>query len=151
MKKTSMLRTMRIIWGTILGGLLLFIFSVLFALKHGFEVANDPALEYVLQLIAISFLIAGVLISRYYSRRTISKLAGSAVEKSVVYRKTFIINLAVVEGAGFFACVAYLISGSSNLLLLSLISVMLLLTHYPSTSKVANDLKISVDELMELE
>lgn len=142
---------MRVIWGAILGGLIFFVLVSLLVKKNGFSGINDRALEYVFQLLAITFLIAGVLISRYYSRRTISKLEGSAVDKAVIYRKTFIVNLAVVEGAGFFACMAYLILGNSNLLLLSLICVMLLLTHYPSTAKLANDLKISVDELMELE
>jgi peptidoglycan/LPS O-acetylase OafA/YrhL len=144
----SLLKSLKIIWIAIILGLLFFLAVSVYLVNSGFETnLQNEKVSYYFQLLAIVILMTGLLITRFYSRKKIGSLTGNIEQKVKVFRSVFIINLAIIEGTGFFSCVGYLLFHNSNLLLLGLISVMLLLTHYPSPSRIAADLKTTVEEL----
>jgi len=140
-----MKKKLRIIWGSFVVYTVVFLVIANY-LQRELLVDSYQHLAYIFQIISLSLIAVGVLYSRYIMANQVRKLEGELSIRKEKYMKLSIISLAVMQGACFFIIITFMLTGLSNLFLLSAIGILLLLMQYPSEARLAADLKVERDE-----
>lgn len=140
-----MKKKLRIIWGSLVVYTVVFLIIAKY-IQREFFAESYQHLGYIFQIISLALLAIGILYSRYIMANQVRKLEGELGLRKEKYMKLSIISLALMEGAIFLIIIAYMLTGLSNLFLLSAIGILLLLMQYPSDARIAADLKVERDE-----
>lgn len=158
-------RTMQIIAGAILAGLLIFLgIAVLIRAQGGGPPPVQDRLP-VLTLMAGAMLVANgmlaLLLPKHNGKQQTRKLAAERPEAAeddtgtllAFYQTQLIIRLALLEGAGFLGGIAYLTEGHPAALGVAGLVVLLMLVSFPTADRVAAgvaELRRQVDEARHL-
>jgi hypothetical protein len=137
---------MQIIWSAMLIGVVAFAVMALFVLPKA--AADQTFISYVavgagaLAIVASNLL--PVLIGRQLATQALSAedLSASTEETAgklaLAYQTKFIVGMALLEGAAFFALVAFLLEGQQFTLMSAAALWLLMLVRFPSMSRVAS-------------
>jgi hypothetical protein len=148
------LLTMRIVAGALLLGVLIFLGLVLFMVlvqNNGVGTAPPGDLP-ILSLLAVAFFVIqaplSFIVPRFQLRTALRQIASATwklppgasatdfrtdASKLLAVRQTsMIVGLALLEGAAFFACIAYLLEAQPWVLATVLAAVLLMIVTFPS-------------------
>ncbi len=166
------LRTMQIVAGALLMGVLIFLGIVLYMVwiqNKGAGTAPPADMPLLSLLAAVFFVIQAplsFLIPQFLTRNALGQIASgnwkappgfnaadfpSDASKLLGIRQTaMIVGLALLEGAAFFACIAYLLEAQPWVLAIILVSVLLMMMNFPTEGRVRSWLALQAEQLDEL-
>ena len=166
------LRTMQIVAGTLLMGVLIFLGIVLYLVlvqNQGVGTAPPGDLP-LLSLLAVAFFVIqaplSFVVPRFLIQAALRQIAsggwklppganatdlGTDASKLLAVRQTsLIVGLALVEGTAFFACIAYLLEAQPWVLAIILACVLLMMVNFPTEGRVRSWLAGQADQLDQL-
>jgi DMSO reductase anchor subunit len=140
-----------IIYFAILAGLIVFAVMSYFIIAPSVDQPNESLLNIFMFLIP-AFAIVMIFLSRfiYYKISQQANGASSLFEKIGKYRTAKIVSWAMLEGAGLFSIVAFLITHSEFFLIVFFVIVSAFILSRPSIEEFLNDFKIEGNEQDEL-
>ncbi|MFP4471173.1 MAG: hypothetical protein ACLFPE_10840 [Bacteroidales bacterium] len=152
----SFLRAMKIVRIAMIAGLLFYLVLTIFLiydLPGGFLGDADPEFTNILTLVVFAFLVIVIPVGRFIFNSKLKKAseADGLSNKLAAYRSAMIIKWAPVEGVGFFAVAALLLTGSALLYVPALICLALLLIFRPTRETLIADLQLSAEEVIRLD
>lgn len=150
-KPAIQLKVLQVIAGAIITGALLF--TIVTQVITDPSIEPDDSTESMFMLIAIPLMAVSLIGGYSYSSRKIRQIEkdNPLKKKLAVYSTATIIRMATAEGPLLFMLVAYLITGSSNFLWLSVICWIMFVIGFPRRQKVIDELGLSYNEKEELE
>jgi hypothetical protein len=132
------LSVLTMLWGAVSAGYLFILLTMYLVLKQvGSPVTNSPAFT----LISI-FSIFTLIPAAFYSYSWQSKKAKSAAaceNRFLLYRKAWILKIAMSEAAGMIPIVAYFVTANQQFIMLAAISLIVLLISKPSEEQYRKD------------
>lgn len=166
------LRTMQIIAGALLLGVVAFLAIVLIIVlgrPNGAGIAPAGNML-VLSIVAVMFLVVqaplAFLVPAFQTRAALRRIAAGTwqlppganaasfqtdTSKLLVVRQTsMIIGLALLEGIAFFGCIAYLMEAQPFVLVVVIVAAILMLLIFPTEGRVRAWLEQQSDRLVEL-
>lgn len=140
------LKTLSIIHGALIAGLILFGFMTVLLKGRSQIHANNKseAFVFVVPLLAAAGVIAGQII--FKSRLESLDTQSSLKEKLKAYQAATITRFALVEGPALFGIVAYLLNWNILFLIISGLLILYLLFLKPTRARTEMDLKFSYEE-----
>lgn len=157
----QMLLVLQIIAGALLFGVILFLtVAATIVFFHGNAGGIAPAGQMpLLTIVAVVFFVVdgpfAFLIPGIQTRNALNKLAaspsGSKFASLLPLRQsTLITSLAILEGAAFLGCIAYLVEGQYYALLPVAAAILLILVQFPTEYRVRSWLNRQCDQLAKL-
>jgi hypothetical protein len=168
----GILRTMQIIAGALVAGVCVFLGIVLylvFVQNNGQGQAPPGGGLPLISIVAVAMMVVNVplsvLIPRISTLAALRQIAagtwtppeGSARPSDTTMRRllavrqtTLIIGLALLEGAAFLGCIAYLLEAQPYVLAVTGVAILLMLLQFPTESRVLAWLDRQADQLREL-
>lgn len=147
-------KALKILHLGITGGLLIFAAAMLFLFQTGNLKAIDPTLERTLQVVAVLFSVALLLIGFKLFKRKMMEArnsTGSGVTRMALYRTACIIWWAMIEAPGLLAVVSFFITGNYAFLALAGFHVLVLLLFMPRKDNIIVLLNLNAKEVAQLE
>lgn len=147
-------KALKILHLGITGGLLIFAAAMLFLFQTGNLKAIDPTLEMTLQVVAVLFSVALLLIGFNLFKRKMLEArnsSGSGVTRMALYRTACIIWWAMIEASGLLAVVSFFITGNYAFLALAGFHVLVLLLFMPRKDNIIVLLNLNAKEVAQLE
>lgn len=139
------LKTLNIIHLALMAGVGFFLAIITFmhqsAQIEKFIDTNEMLLVLIAAIAAFSQLMLGNVL--FKKKLQLINMNDALEDKLSAYRSAFIIRLALVEGAGFFTVVLYMLSASYFLLGIGLALLFAMLLLRPVRSKIASDLQLT--------
>ncbi len=147
-------KALKILHLGITGGLLIFAAAMLFLFQTGNLKAIDPTLERTLQVVAVLFSVALLLIGFNLFKRKMMEArnsTGSGITRMALYRTACIIWWAMIEAPGLLAVVSFFITGNYAFLALAGFHVLVLLLFMPRKDNIIVLLNLNAKEVAQLE
>jgi len=140
-----------IIYFAILTGLIVFAVIAYFIISQSVDQPDESLLNIFMFLIP-AFAIVMIFLSRFMYNKICQQVSGasSLFEKIGKYRTAKIVSWAMLEGAGLFSIVAFIITHSEFFLIVFFVIVGAFILSKPSIEEFLNDFKIEVNEKDEL-
>lgn len=147
-------KALKILHLGITGGLLIFAAAILFLFQMGKLKAIDPSLERTLQVVAVLFSVALLLIGFNLFKRKMMEARNSTSSgetRMALYRTACIIWWAMIEAPGLLAVVSFFITGNYAFLALAGFHVLVLLLFMPRKDNIIVLLNLNTKEVAQLE
>ena len=144
-------KIIHIIYFAILAGLIVFAVMAYFIISQSVDQPNENLLNIFMFLIP-AFVIVMIFLSRFMYNKISQQVNGasSLFEKIGKYRTAKIVSWALLEGAGLFSIVAFIITHSDFFLIVLFVIVGAFILSKPSIEEFLNDFKIEGNEQDEL-
>lgn len=147
------IRSIKIVHIALIAGVAFFILITLFMNKFvgPFIGENDIDLDkrslilLVFNILSIGSIVAGIMVFKKKAN-TISENQPLS-EKLIVFREAMIVRAATIEVPAFLFTVGYMLFGCPTFLFEAVVSSLLLLYFYPSTFRIAREIKHDITEL----
>ncbi|MEE4176113.1 MAG: hypothetical protein V2I46_01250 [Bacteroides sp.] len=146
-------KNINLVYGVFFFSMVIFLLIVsLLVSKTGPLIEEDPLMEQILKLIVIVFTVVIIPIAQGFPQRMIRKIGSdlSLAEKMARYQAALTVRFALTEGTGIMACLFFLITGDTDLMLLVAIILLYFIISRPSHFKMGADLELSEMEKKEL-
>jgi len=150
--KTIFKNLLKVYWFLFLGMIVFLVIAALLVSNSGPIMEDDPYINQVFKILVIAFTVAGIPLAYTIPQKRIKKInAGLGLaEKLNNYQGALIIRFAITEGVAFFATIAFLLTGDTDLMLLLAIIYLFYIISRPSPFKTAGDLELSEEEKHQL-
>lgn len=148
MKLAEQIKSVHIIFWTLLAGQIIFLFISVFLVQSGNVKPNEDLffILFIVNLMIITpAIVLGPMIYRGFIERALSKKLTKG--KFILYRQGVLIKMALVEAPIIFSIVGYLLTGSIIFLILAIGVLILFFFHKPTLEKFAEDFNIPFSEL----
>lgn len=131
-------------WAMVLGLATFIVVSSIFVSNMEGAPLTDPKAVYILKTVLIFILILLVPVSYVLPQRQIAKIAKGLplTEKLNLYRTAAFTRLAVMNAAGVFTAIGFMLSAATNLIYLQAIVFLFFIIYKPSPFKIAADLEL---------
>jgi hypothetical protein len=151
---SGFIKSLKLLYTAIASGCVAFMGIAVYLnnMSHGFAVTGDDK-DFVLALTYISiFSLAVVPLAYYLFKKNTGKIPVSISfsEKLFLYRKNYIIKMAMIEGVFFFCNVCYLLVNVKYILFIAIMAVIVLLLNYPNKNTIGEELNLNPEELNQL-
>ncbi|MDP2364212.1 MAG: hypothetical protein Q8M94_10645 [Ignavibacteria bacterium] len=139
------------IFFALLTGLIMFVLIAYLAILKDIK-DSDRSLLNIFMFVVPAFAIVMIFLSRFMYNKISQQVNGasSLFEKIGKYRTAKIVSWAMLEGAGLFSIVAFIITHSEFFLIVFFVIVGAFILSKPSIEEFMNDFKIEVNEQDEL-
>jgi hypothetical protein len=147
-------KALKILHLGITAGLLIFAAAILLLFQTGNLKAIDPSMERTLQVVAVLFSVALLLIDFNLFKRKMMEArnsTGSGGTRMALYRTACIIWWAMIEAPGLLAVVSFFITGNYAFLALAGFHVLVLLLFMPRKDNIIVLLNLNTKEVAQLE
>lgn len=144
------IRLLRLLFFAIFGGMILFFLGAYFLVKmKGAITLLTPVQMQNLESAIILLAFVGIPLSFYYHKNRLKHLSQDKSPKELLrnYRSGYLMKLAVLEGLGVLTLIAFMLSGNGTFLIIFAIFIVTIFVNYPAKSRIADDLKVSEEEL----
>lgn len=140
-----------ILFGALLTGLIFFMLMVYFGFTNNVVEADESLLNVFMFVIPV-FAIMEIFLSRFMYNKFVKQLPedSSLLEKLGKYRTAKIISWALLEGAGLFTIIAFILTRSNFFLIVFFVIIIAFVLSKPSIDEFLNDFKIEGNERNEL-
>lgn len=140
-----------ILFSALLIGLILFALLAYFGFAKNMDKA-DKSLQNILMYAVPIFVIVEIFLSRFMYSKFVKQLPDNAslFEKLSKYRTAKIISWALLEGAGLFTIVAFILTKTDFFLIIFIVDIIALIFSKPSIDQFTNDFKVEGNERNEL-
>jgi hypothetical protein len=141
---SGFLKNLRIVYLSLLSGLVFFaIIAYLIRQKTGAIIG--PRELNILTYISLIFILIELPLGYWLHSRKIKIISGwdDLNTKLNEYRASFLVKIAMFEGAGFLSCLVLLLGGTNLVLAQIVIVLIFMMFENPSSSKLANELGLS--------
>ncbi len=140
-----------ILFSALLIGLILFALLAYFGFAKNMDKA-DKSLQNILMYTVPIFVIVEIFLSRFMYSKFVKQLPDNAslFEKLSKYRTAKIISWALLEGAGLFTIVAFILTKTDFFLIIFIVDIIALIFSKPSIDQFTNDFKVEGNERNEL-
>ena len=137
-------KTLQIITFALCGGVALFLAVTFLIIKRELTLLPDGEETPVLNYIALAMAVASVLLSNVLFQAALAKIdTGLPLNKKFpMYTSAYIVRFALLEGAGLFNVVVFLLSGALINAFIAGVLIVLMLTLRPQRQKTIDDLKV---------
>ncbi len=145
---TQYFQPLRMIHASILGGSLLFLGIVRFALLDSATIDNAILEDDYLLYVPVGVMLAGIVFSEWLFQQRVKKAREfpELVDKLNEYRVACIIRWAILEGATFFAIIWFLLYYDRYFMAIALVGMALLAFSRPTPEKTAKNLRLNAAE-----
>ncbi len=133
-----------IVFYALIIGLVFFALVSFYLQQNNFGKTEMNIFKYIVPIFIYGAFRGGSILFKKQVNNAIPKT--DLLEKLILYRSALIVKYALLEGAAFFAIVAYLLTGEVLHLALAGISILAFLFSIPSIAKTENDLELNQDE-----
>jgi len=138
----EMVRSLRIVWGGLIGGVVSFCVIVAFLgpLNEGVSPLEVP-LSAVLGLLTLGCVAGGVVMRNAFIQKVrgrageLRRLPDPLLSLLAEYRGLFIVTCGLIEGPALFALVAYLVTGMKAAIVAVALALLMFVVNFPSESK----------------
>ena len=129
------------------------VLAVFFTVLNGALVEVDDSTQALLKSVLIVIVLTDIPIGYWIFNQKINAIAEGAelIDKIVVYRKSHLIKLALLQGGALVSLVILLLTADFSLLLVFLIMLIVLLLNRPTIGKIITELKLTEQEQEYLE
>jgi hypothetical protein len=139
----EMIRALRVVWGGLLGGVLLFsgVIAFLGPLNKGEPSDLEIPLSIVLGMLALGCAVGGFVIRNAFIQKVraraeaLRRAPDPLLQLSAEYRGYFVVISGLTEGPALFALTAYLVCGMKASIVAVVVALALFLVNFPSESK----------------
>jgi hypothetical protein len=146
----QILKSIRIIYFALLIGTISFFAAVLFLKYSGNTSVREIDLMtfQVFQLIAFIFGVGGIAGGIFiFNKKIRSITTDDVIGKLEIYRSAMIIRAATIEGACFMFIIGYFLFQVDFFIIATLIGLGIMVFYFPTTARIAKELKITEKEL----
>jgi hypothetical protein len=149
------IRSLQIIAAVLPAGVLIFLAVVFFLVEQrGPNAPQDPPVVSIMAIgcfvvaVALRFVVPGVMVGAF--RRQLAKGTWPPASATMppgltdqdkllgLYQTQMVVGAALLEGTGFFGCIAYLLQGWATSAAIAGASVLIMLATFPTTQRVRN-------------
>ena len=143
----QVLKMTKVIFFSLIGGLLIFLIMVLYAVNKKFLFNVDLSDPLMLSNFILSciFLTTGHLFTKMIFRKIDQN--ESTRNKLSKYKSGQIIRLATCEGIGMLAIVSLLLTSNLFFLIFLLIALMIMIQYYPTPDKIGREINLTPTEI----
>ena len=148
--KPETLKTLLLLHKSMLVGQLFFAMVAFYLVYSNQFTTSLSYLDRVLQLIAIAFSAAAVYGGNLLFKKKLAEAKAvitGAKEKMAIYRQACIIQLAMLEGAGLFSIICFLLTRNYAFLVMAAVLMALFAMMAPSKLKITIQLQITEAEI----
>lgn len=148
------LKKLNLVFLAFLGALLLFAaVAFYFSFSKGFSLELSKQDEYLFYLIPLIFALIHLPLAFWMHKHLLKKIQPkfSAERKIQFYFTISLLRLALIEAAGTFTLIFYLLTANRNLLLIFVMSLLFVLIARPSRAKMLEEIPFSDEERNEIE
>jgi hypothetical protein len=146
-KPNLFLKMTRVIFFSLIGGLMFFLIMVLFITDSKFLLDPDISDSLLLTTIILTsvFLPAGYL----FTKMTFSKIDQNDILKNKLpmYQSGQIIRLATCEGIGILSIVSLLLTANLFFLVFLFIALSVIIQYYPTPEKIGREINLTQNEI----
>jgi hypothetical protein len=143
-------KQIKVIFFAVLVGLLLFFMAAVALVKtSGVVIPVVPSQMQSLESLIIILALGGIPAGHYFHKRKVEHINPNhpPIRKLSVYRVSYFIKLATLEGLGLISLLAYMMSARNSFLLIFCIFIVTIIINYPSRQRVADELQTTEEEL----
>ncbi len=135
-------------WGMFLSLIVYILVSSIYVSNAGAVGNLDPQINYIIATLLIFSLIVLAPVSYLLPQRQIAKIDSGLflAEKLLFYRKAMFVRFLTMNAAGFLVALGFLITGSTNFILVEVIVLLFFIIYKPSPFKIAADLELNERE-----
>lgn len=147
MKIKDHIKTVQIIFFSLLTGQITFILIAVYLVESNFVTTNEDLflILFIIDLVIITpTIVIGPMLYRGFMNKAVSL---PLTDKINLYRQGVIIKLAFVEAPTIFSIISYTLSGSFVFLIIAIAILFLFYLHKPSVEKFSEDFNVSISEL----
>lgn len=146
-------KNINLVYGVFFFSLVIFLLiASLLVSKWGPLISEDPLMGQILKIIVIAFTVVIIPLAHSLPQRMIRKIGREQglAEKMARYQSALTIRFALTEGTGIMACLFFLITGDTDLMLVVAIILLFFILSRPNHFKVGSDLELTEGEKIEL-
>jgi hypothetical protein len=144
----TQIQTLTIIYFALLAGTVMFLAAGIFIVNENPPVNDDKEFEMILKIVLVSLCVTGPFIGNFLFFKQLgdARLKENLSEKLKIYQTGLLIKLSLIEAAGLFSIVAYILTGNMLMLAGYVFAFLMFLVNRPSVSRVAMHLELSPEE-----
>ena len=134
---------------------IIFVFTILFILAVLFIVHSNGALmafnkqfQFIVENITYLLILLGIPGIYYFHQKKLKTIESieSAEDILKLYKRSFLIKIAITEGLLFIAGILYLFQGTVNFLIIMVISLVYLLMNTPNIPNLSSELNLNKED-----
>jgi hypothetical protein len=146
-KPKQALQIARIIYSSMIAGLLIFLAAAFYVADENYYFKPDLTDPFIITIIVLSCttLPAGLFLSKMYAENP--DFVGTLQNKFHKYQIRLIIRMSTSEGVGLFAIVCFLLKSNLVFVIFLFIALSIMLKYYPTPEKIGRELNLTQSEI----
>lgn len=148
-------KSMTLIHFALVTGLLIFTGMAYFVISPSFQPdsMNTESFYELFRYLIPGVAILAILAGRFIGNQllNVARQKEDLAQKLTTYRTSAMLRWSLMEGAGFFAVIAYILTGNQVFILVALAAAAYLFTQKPTATSIGRELALTNSEIRELD